>query len=119
MKVLCDVHISYKVVKFFRDQDLDAIHVNDILDKWFTKDKEIIEFADKNDYIILTKDIDFRNSHFLQNTPKKLIKISLGNISNLALIEILNQNLQNLRKIAKNDSFLVEVDSNFISYIVS
>ena len=52
MKVLCDVHISYKVVKFFRDQDLDAIHVNDILDKWFTKDKEIIEFADKNDYVI-------------------------------------------------------------------
>ena len=98
---------------------MDAIHVNDILNKWLTKDKDIIEFADKNNYIILTKDIDFRNSHFLQNTPKKLIKISLGNISNLALIEILNQNLQNLRKIAKNDSFLVEVDSNFISYIVS
>ena len=45
MKLLCDVHISYKIVTFFRINNLDAIHVNEILDRWNTKDKDICEFA--------------------------------------------------------------------------
>jgi len=116
MKLLCDVHISYKIVTFFRINNLDAIHVNEILDRWNTKDKDICEFADKNDYIVLTKDVDFRNSHFLQNSPKKLIKIGLGNISTIALIKILTQNLQKIQKIAGNDYFLIEINSDTVSY---
>lgn len=36
MKFLCDVHISYKVCKFLEQYGHQAIHVNTILDKWFT-----------------------------------------------------------------------------------
>ncbi|WP_409049702.1 DUF5615 family PIN-like protein [Runella sp. MFBS21] len=32
--------------------------------------------------MVVTKDEDFRNSFFLQHTPRKLIRIILGNISN-------------------------------------
>ncbi len=28
MKVLCDVHISYKIVRFFKKKGIEAIHVN-------------------------------------------------------------------------------------------
>jgi predicted nuclease of predicted toxin-antitoxin system len=118
MKLLCDVHISYKIVKFFTSNNLEAIHVNDILDRWNTKDKDICDFADKNDYIVLTKDVDFRNSHFLKNTPKKLMKISLGNISTIALMSILTQNIHKIEKIAGNDSFLIEINSDTISYSI-
>ena len=38
MKVLCDVHIAKKVVRFFQSRDIEAIHVNDILDSWYSKD---------------------------------------------------------------------------------
>ncbi len=38
MKVLCDVHISYKVVRFFKQKGVEAVHVNELPDKWFTKD---------------------------------------------------------------------------------
>lgn len=37
-KVLCDVHIAFKVVRFFKEKGYEAIHVNDILDSYYTKD---------------------------------------------------------------------------------
>ena len=64
MKFLCDVHISYKVVKFFSEAGYETIHVNQILESWKTKDKDICEYADKNDFIVITKDYDFRDSYF-------------------------------------------------------
>jgi predicted nuclease of predicted toxin-antitoxin system len=117
MKVLCDVHISYKVTNFFRNNKIEAIHVNEILDGSYTKDKDICLFADQHDYIVVTKDIDFRNSHFLSKTPKKLIRIGLGNISNVQLIEILSENLEAIRQICSNESFILEINSDII-YIV-
>ena len=46
MNFLCDVHISYKLVKAISDLEYKAIHVNDILDKWFTKDADISILGD-------------------------------------------------------------------------
>jgi predicted nuclease of predicted toxin-antitoxin system len=88
MKVLCDVHISLKITKLFSNKGLISVHVNDILDKSFTTDNKICDYADKNDFTVITKDSDFKNSHFIKRSPKKLIKINLGNISTNRLIEI-------------------------------
>ncbi len=93
MKALCDVHISYRIVKFLNERGIPATHVNDLPDKWHTKDRAVCEYADKNDLTILTKDEDFRNTHFIHGTPKKLVRITLGNISNAELIKILDEHL--------------------------
>ncbi len=37
-RILCDVHISFKVVKFFESKGYEAVHVNTILDSYYTKD---------------------------------------------------------------------------------
>ncbi len=65
-----------------------AEHINSILDKWHTKDQDIARYVDKHGFILITKDQDFRNSYLLNHTPKKLIKINLGNISNKELLQI-------------------------------
>ena len=88
MKILCDVHISLKISKLFASKGITSVHVNDILDKWFTSDIKISDFADENDFTVITKDSDFKNSHFIKKSPKKLIKINLGNISTNRLLEI-------------------------------
>jgi predicted nuclease of predicted toxin-antitoxin system len=111
MKFLCDVHISIKIVKFLNSKNYDCIHVNSILDKWFTKDKEIAKYTDANDLILITKDADFRDSYFLNNTPKKLVKINLGNISNSNLISIIDSNLDKIEKLNQNKNFIIEIDS--------
>jgi hypothetical protein len=43
MKFLCDVHISYKLMIALNKLGFDCIHVNNILDKWFTKDAAIAQ----------------------------------------------------------------------------
>lgn len=113
MKFLCDVHISYKVVRFLSDSGSESTHVNNILDKWKTKDRDICRYADANDLIVITKDADFRNSFYIQQTPKKLLKINLGNISNHKLIEILEDNLYLIQKLnSSSPRFLIEIESD-------
>ena len=116
MKFLCDVHISYKVVNFLSKSGFETIHVNQILDRWNTKDKDICKFADSNDLIVITKDYDFRDSFFVKGSPKKMMKINLGNISTSDLIESLFQILPAIEKLSVSSSFLVEIDKNLITY---
>ncbi|MFY7911498.1 MAG: DUF5615 family PIN-like protein [Emticicia sp.] len=109
MKFLCDVHISYKVCKFLEQYGHQAIHVNNILDKWFTEDSAICDYADQNDCIVITKDEDFRASFFIKKKPKKLVRIILGNISNKTLTETLLYCLPTIETLNKNEYFFVEV----------
>jgi predicted nuclease of predicted toxin-antitoxin system len=114
MKFLCDVHISIKLAKHLNNQ-FECIHVNTILDKWFTSDSNIAKFSDLNDLILITKDFDFKNSFLVNKTPKKLIKINLGNISNTQLIEIFDRFITEIETINNNhNQFMIEIDTNFI-----
>lgn len=112
MQFLCNVHISLKIVKFLNSKNYNCIHVNSILDKWYTKDSAMANYSDENDLILITKDADFRDSYFLKNTPKKLLKINLGNISNSELITIIETNLDKIEKLNKNQNFILEIDSS-------
>ena len=112
MRFLCDVHISYKVVKFLSEIGHEVVHVNQILDKWNTKDKDICNYADANGLIVITKDYDFRDSFFLRNTPRKLIKINLGNSSTLDLIQLLSENIGAIERLDIKSSFLIEMGKN-------
>lgn len=116
MKFLCDVHISYKVVNFLSGLGYETIHVNQILDKWLTRDKDICKYADSNGLIVITKDYDFRDSFFLQKTPKKLIKINLGNLSTLELIRSLSDILNAIEQLDLNSSFLIEIGKDYTTF---
>jgi len=115
VKFLCDVHISIRISKRIEELDHQCQHVNNILDKWDTKDSDITYYADSNDLILITKDQDFRNSYLLNNKPNKLLKINLGNISNQQLLEILETNLDRIETIhQEHPSFMIEVNKNDI-----
>ena len=116
MKFLCDVHISYRLTKALQTFGFEAIHVNQILEKWHTKDKDITNFADKNNYVIISKDSDFKTSFLLNQRPRKLIKINLGNISNSHLIEIFKNNIDRFRGLSELSTFIIEIDYNLITY---
>lgn len=86
MDFLCDVHIPLKLVKYLISCGHSTYHVNQLPNKWYTSDSDICLFADKQSLIVVTKDEDFRNSFLLRKTPRKLVRIVLGNISNHDLI---------------------------------
>ena len=117
MKFICDVHISYKLVRHLIDLGFETLHVNSLLNKWYTHDHEISTFADLHDLILITKDNDFKNSFFVQKTPRKLIKVSLGNVSNQNLIKIISENIGAIQKLNTEKRFLLEIDNEFISFM--
>jgi predicted nuclease of predicted toxin-antitoxin system len=116
-KVLCDVHIALKVAKFFKHKGYEAIHVNNILESYHTKDSAISDYANQHGFTVITKDIDFKDSHFIQDKPRKLLHITLGNIPTIQLIEILDKNLDNIVEHFQTDKCFVELGDGYINVI--
>ena len=117
-KFLCDVHINNKLVRFLNTiPETSAKHVNTLPNKWFTTDNEICKYADKNNYIVITKDIDFKNSHFIQKTPKKILQIVLGNISNNELLLIFKENLNFITTEFLSDFCYLEIKRERINFV--
>ncbi len=65
--------------------------------------------ADQNQWIVITKDEDFRASFLLRRTPRKLVRISLGNISNDTLIELFSEHLALSNALTKTNFFYLEL----------
>ncbi len=117
MKFLYDVHISYGFVAHLKSIGLEATHVNKILDGYNTADRDICIYADNSDFVVVTKDIDFKTSFLLSKTPRKLIKINLGNLSNASLIKTFSDHLITILQFKDYSSFLLEMDQD--SLIIS
>ena len=58
MKFLIDANIPYSSLKMFEEMGLDAVHVRDA-GLMRASDIEIFNYAIKNKFVILTKDIEF------------------------------------------------------------
>jgi predicted nuclease of predicted toxin-antitoxin system len=56
------------------------------LDGSETKDSAILAFVDANDMLLISG--DFRDTHFLIGTPARVLRVTLGNLSNTQLIEL-------------------------------
>ncbi|HSD08740.1 DUF5615 family PIN-like protein [Flavobacterium sp.] len=119
MKFLCDVHISIKLAKHLNNKGFECIHINNILDKWFTSDSNIAKYSDANNLTLITKDFDFKNSFLVNKTPKKLIKINLGNISNAQLTEFLDRCIFDIETIDNNhNQYMIEIDTHFLKVTI-
>lgn len=117
MKFLCDVHIAYRLVNFLRRAGHDATHVNRLPDKWFTTDNFIANYADENDYVVISKDVDFKNSHFLSGSPRRFIRIHLGNISNDRLVTVFEQHLFEIEQyLATSHNCFIEISEDIIRF---
>ena len=117
MDFLIDVHLSISLSKFLDQQEgCTSIHVNQILQKWYTSDAEICRYADKNSLVVITKDSDFKNTHFINKTPKRVVRVVLGNISNNELIGLFKKYLQFILPLA-NDNFYIELSKDQITII--
>jgi len=96
MRVLCDVHIPYRLVNRLRERGIDATHVNRILDGSETKDTAIAAYVDAHDALLITKDGDFRDSHLLIGSPARVLRLTLGNGSNDDLIALVEAHWETL-----------------------
>jgi predicted nuclease of predicted toxin-antitoxin system len=61
------------------------VHTLDLPDANRSTDAQVIDAADVEDRVVVSKDSDFVDSHMLRGRPAKLLLISVGNMSNAEL----------------------------------
>jgi predicted nuclease of predicted toxin-antitoxin system len=92
------------------DSGYDAKHTDDLPEKERTTDNQIREISTSEDRIVISKDSDFVDSHYIYGVPNKLFLISTGNIKNKALIDLFKRNLSQIVKLFETCS-MVEMDN--------
>ncbi len=109
MQVLCDVHVAYRLVSRLREIGVNATHENRILDGSRTADSAIAAYVDANKMLLITKDGDFRDSHFLRGTPKRLVRLVIGNVSNDELIGLIESYWPEIATASEQDHCYLEL----------
>jgi predicted nuclease of predicted toxin-antitoxin system len=95
MKLLFDQNISSKILKILPQEFQLSSHVKNegLINK---SDKQILDFAKQNEFIIVTQDSDFNDLNTLFGYPPKIIWIRTGNIKTKLLLEILMDYIKDL-----------------------
>ena len=108
MKFIVDAQLPKSLSDFLNQQGYDSIHTLNLVTKNKTPDERIIEIAEEQERIVITKDNDFLDSYLLKERPKQLILISTGNISNKRLMELFQINIDKIVEVMKEVS-LIEI----------
>ncbi len=84
MKFLVDANLPPGLAIWLREHNHEAIHVNDQIDLALD-DRAIFEFADRNGFIIVTKDEGFATLTTFGDKSASVVWIRFGNATNAKL----------------------------------
>ena len=99
MKFLIDANLPFRLAKVLNDKGFDILHTDNLPDKERTTDKEIRRISVEQDYIVITKDSDFLDSHVIQGVPAKLLLVTTGNITNKELLNLFDKYFETSTKL--------------------
>jgi predicted nuclease of predicted toxin-antitoxin system len=109
MKILLDANISYKLVNKLNPIFGECAHVDLIGLNVPAQDADIWKYAQKNGYIIITKDNDFLDLLEIKGYPPKIVLLRSGNNSSKALMELLTNIKPMIEDLEKGEYGLLEI----------
>ena len=107
MKLLFDENLSPRLVQALESVYLESAHVH-TLGLRGASDSAIWERARQEDYVIISKDNDFRQLSFLHGAPPKVIWLSVGNAGTEATLRFLRS------QSAEIEAFETDMQSSLI-----
>lgn len=96
MRFLVDAQLPVRLARRLSDGGHDAVHTSELPEGNRTTDADIKAKADADDQVVVTKDRDFRDSHLLRSTPRRLLIVATGNISNNDLLALFDRHLDSI-----------------------
>jgi len=93
VRFLVDAHLPERLTRQLNDAGHDALHTSQLPDGNRSTDPEIARIADEQDRVVVSKDRDFRDAYLLRGTPRRLLIVSTGNISNDDLLALFAEHL--------------------------
>jgi predicted nuclease of predicted toxin-antitoxin system len=106
MKFIIDAQLPRRAVEWLRAGGCDAVHTLDLPAGNRTTDVQIIELAQRDQRVVITKDADFVDSHTLHGRPAKMLLVSTGNISNAELEKLLVPLIPSILRELEANSFV-------------
>ncbi len=106
MKFLVDAQRPPQLARDLAQAGHDTLHTLDLPLGNRTQDGELAALATREDRILVTKDSDFVTTFHLQNTPRKLLLVSTGNIENTTLRQLFRANLLHLEHTFTKHTFV-------------
>jgi predicted nuclease of predicted toxin-antitoxin system len=96
MSFLVDAQLPPLLCDILENAGFPAIHVDSLPNGDESSDKEITQYADHHNLIVITKDSDFYYLHMIIGQPKKLLLITTGNMKNKELFNLIRKNILNV-----------------------
>jgi predicted nuclease of predicted toxin-antitoxin system len=88
VKLLFDENLSPRLVSAFSGDFPGSAHVREVALKGST-DTLIWRFARENEFVVVSKDSDFRDLSFVAGQPPKAIWLDVGNVSTSAIVDLI------------------------------
>jgi predicted nuclease of predicted toxin-antitoxin system len=102
VKLLLDQNLSRRLVRELTTDYHESRHVTEVgLDT--ATDTEIWSWAGQHDYVIVSKDSDFRQLAFLHGPPPKAVWLRMGNVSTSEILEVLRVHREHLLQFEASD----------------
>jgi predicted nuclease of predicted toxin-antitoxin system len=108
VRFLVDAQLPARLATLLNKRGQDAIHTSSLPAGNRSTDLQVCTIADAQGRIVVTKDVDFRNSHLLSRSSRRLLIVTTGNITNDVLLELVSASLTGLTH-AFGSSDLVEL----------
>ncbi|PSR05378.1 MAG: hypothetical protein BRD50_01155 [Bacteroidetes bacterium SW_11_45_7] len=116
MRFIIDAQLPPSWVEILRADGYDAVHTSQLKEGNTTSDETILEVAESEDRIVVTKDSDFYYTFVTNGRPQYLVFVKLGNIRIQAANQYLKVNLSSLIK-ALYEGALIELWPNQIKVV--
>ncbi len=111
MKFIVDAQLPLSLKSWLRKRGHDVIHTRDLPLENLTIDSIIIDLADKEHRIVISKDADFFKFHLLKGKPQRLLMITTGNIVNKELLKLFELNFMTIENHFQANAKLIELDN--------
>jgi predicted nuclease of predicted toxin-antitoxin system len=114
MRFLVDAQLPRRFCAWLAEAGYDAVHTLELPNGNRTSDGEILDVAERDERIVVTKDDDFVQSFLIAGRPQKLLLVSTGNIGNDELEAILRAHISDVAEAFESASF-VELSREFLT----
>lgn len=96
MKFLVDAQLPRRFCGWLCELGHDALHTLDLPRANRTSDNEILDIAEREQRVDVTKDDDFVQSFLIVGRPARLLLVSAGNIANSELERIVRTHISEI-----------------------
>ena len=93
MKLLFDQNLSWRLPAKLADLYPDSRHIREFGLKQ-AQDIDIWNYAEANDFVIVTKDVDFQQRSLLFGHPPKVMRLRVGNCTVRMIEELLRKHAE-------------------------